>query len=105
VSNAATLPPRLRDSFIATVDAQAATASTGAGPAAAHATGLPEQVAAQLARAGQDAFRDGFTSAARGTLILPLAVLVIGAIACLLMSTRPRQVAAPASTELVNEPA
>ncbi|HJP78151.1 MAG TPA: DHA2 family efflux MFS transporter permease subunit [Pseudonocardiaceae bacterium] len=107
VSNAATLPPQFRDRFIATVDAQAATASTGTGPAAAHATGLPAQVAAQLARAGQDAFRDGFTSAARATLILPLAVLVIGALACLLMSTRPKltRAATPASTELVNEPA
>jgi len=105
VSNAATLPPQFRGQFIATVDAQATTASAGAG--AAHATGLPAQLAAQLARAGQDAFRDGFTSAARTTLILPLVVLVIGAIACLVMSgqakRKPAAVAAP--TELVSEPA
>ena len=85
VSNAASLPPQFRDQFIATVDAQAATASTGAG-GAAHASGLPAQVAAKLAQAGQAAFREGFTSATTVTLILPLTILVLGAFACLLMS-------------------
>ncbi|HEY4020017.1 MAG TPA: DHA2 family efflux MFS transporter permease subunit [Pseudonocardiaceae bacterium] len=106
VTNAATLPPQFRDRFIATVDAQAATASTGGG-VAAHATGLPAQVAAALAKAGQDAFREGFTSAARTTLILPLAVLVLGAVACLLMSrsAKPKSLPVPAPTELAREPA
>jgi EmrB/QacA subfamily drug resistance transporter len=108
VSNAATLPRALRDRFIAAVDAQAATASTGGGSAPAHVPGLPARVAGQLARAGQDAFHQGFTDAARGTLILPLVVLAIGAIACLLMSSRARPKPAdapPAPTELVGEPA
>ncbi|HEX4223699.1 MAG TPA: MFS transporter, partial [Pseudonocardiaceae bacterium] len=106
VSNAATLPPQFRDRFIATVDAQAATASTGSG-AAAHATGLPTQLATALARAGQDAFREGFTSAARTTLILPIAVLALGVVACLLMSrqVKPKAPAAQSPTELVTEPA
>ena len=106
VSNAQTLPARFRDQFIATVDAQAATASTGAGPGAGHASGLPAQVATQLAQAGQAAFRDGFTAAARGTLILPLVVLVIGGIACLVMkrqAARPQPVTS-APTEAVSEP-
>lgn len=59
----------------------------------------------QLARAGQDAFHQGFTSAARGTLIMPLVVLAIGAIACLLMSGQAKPKPADAPPELVGETA
>ena len=47
--------------------------------------------------AGLDAFRQGSTSAARGTLIMPLVVLANGAIACLLMSgqAKPKPAEAP----------
>ncbi|HEY4453375.1 MAG TPA: DHA2 family efflux MFS transporter permease subunit [Pseudonocardiaceae bacterium] len=105
VTNAATLPPQYRDRFIATVDAQAATASTGAAASAAHASGLPAEVAAKLAQAGQAAFREGFTSATTVTLILPLAILVLGAFACLLMTRTKTSTPTARAAELVTEPA
>lgn len=104
VTNAATLPPRLQDRFIAMVDAQAATASTGAS-GAAHASGLPAALAAKLAQAGQAAFREGFTAATTVTLILPLAVLVLGAFACLLMTRTRTSAPTGKPAELVAEPA
>jgi MFS family permease len=104
VTNAATLPPQFRDQFIATVDAQAATASTGAS-GAAQASGLPAEVAAKLAQAGQAAFREGFTSATTVTLILPLAILVLGAFACLLMTRVKSSTPTAPAAELVTEPA
>jgi EmrB/QacA subfamily drug resistance transporter len=104
VTNAATLPPQFRDQFIATVDAQAATASTGAS-GAAQAGGLPAEVAARLAQAGQAAFREGFTSATTVTLILPLAILVLGAFACLLMTRVKSSTPTAPAAELVTEPA
>jgi hypothetical protein len=89
---------------IATVDAQATAASTDGGAGAANAIGLPARIAAKLAQAGHDAFREGSTTAARTTLILPLAVLVIGAIACLLMSRQAKRTATTAPPALVTEP-
>ncbi len=107
VRNAAALPAPYRQPFIAGVDASAASASNGAGGAAAHVTGLPAQVAAKLAQLGTAAFHQGFTDAAKATLILPAVVLVIGAVACAFMTTRrPARPSAPlpSAPELVTEP-
>lgn len=62
--------------------------------------GIPAEVAGRIQQLGADAFHTGFTDAARVTLLLPAAVLLLGAFACLAMkrTVRPAATAAPAAS-------
>ncbi|GAB3400002.1 efflux MFS transporter permease [Flindersiella endophytica] len=97
-TDAAALPPQYRQPFI---DAMTEAAnSSGEFTGAAQASpppGVPGQVARQLEALGQTVFAHGFTSATKFSLLLPVAVLFVGVLACMVM-TRKRP-AAPAPTQ------
>jgi EmrB/QacA subfamily drug resistance transporter len=57
--------------------------------------GIPPQVAAQIQQAFHDTFVYAFINAMRPTMLVPVAVLLIGALSCLLIKRRVRT-AAPA---------
>jgi len=64
--------------------------------AAGQVSGLPPQVAEQMARIAHDVFAYAFIDAMRPTLLVPVAALVIGALSCLAIKRRSRTEAAPA---------
>ncbi|HEY7200821.1 MAG TPA: MFS transporter, partial [Candidatus Dormibacteraeota bacterium] len=64
--------------------------------AAGQVSGLPPQVAEQIARIAHDVFAYAFIDAMRPTLLVPVAALVIGALSCLAIKRRSRTEAAPA---------
>jgi EmrB/QacA subfamily drug resistance transporter len=64
--------------------------------AAAHLSGLPPQVAAQIAALSHQVFAHAFLDAMRPTLLAPVLVLAIGAVSCLAVRRRPRAQEAPA---------
>jgi len=66
------------------------------GSAAGHVTGLPPQVAARIADLSHQVFAHAFLDAMRPTLLVPVAVLAVGALSCLAVRRRPRAEAAPA---------
>jgi EmrB/QacA subfamily drug resistance transporter len=91
VTAAAQLPAAFRPAFVTSM-AQAAGSATEAGGGASCQvpTGVPSAVAARLCSLGASTFQHGFTDAARGTLVLPVAVLALGALACIGMARRVR---------------
>ncbi|MYW97460.1 DHA2 family efflux MFS transporter permease subunit [Amycolatopsis rubida] len=103
---AAQLPEQYRTPF--TEGIAHAAASTGefggsGGPAAI--PGLPADLAAQAGRLASEVVHNGLTDAARATLILPIAVLVLGVLSAAALrrvSPRPH---APAPTAPTPEPA
>jgi EmrB/QacA subfamily drug resistance transporter len=92
VRRSAELPPPARQPFI---DSFSNVARGGlevgrstSSAAAAHAGGLPPQVAAQVSRVAHEVFAYGFINAMRPTLAVPVAVLVLGALSCLAIKRR-----------------
>lgn len=65
--------------------------------------GLPPQVAGQIARVAHDVFAYAFIDAMRPTLLVPVAVLAVGALSCLAIKRRKRTQAKPG--EQPREPA
>jgi len=61
-----------------------------AAPSAGPLAGLPPQVADLLARLAHEAFAYGFVDAMRPTLLVPVAVLAVGALSCLAVRRRQR---------------
>jgi EmrB/QacA subfamily drug resistance transporter len=104
--NAATaLPPNVRDSFVngmAKAAKSASNASAGTGGCTPPA-GVPAQFVGRVCQLGAQTFDHGYTDAAKATLILPAAVLAIGAIACITLATRGRKKDAPTEAP-VSEP-
>lgn len=99
VDRAAALPAPFRQQFIEGLSragdgTTAFGASTSAPPLP---PGIPSDVAARIGRLATEAFHTGFTDAARQTLLLPAAVLVLGALACLIMKRTASPVAAAAA--------
>jgi EmrB/QacA subfamily drug resistance transporter len=84
------LPPRYRADFVASLsDAGGSANEFGTGAGATLPPDLPASVADQMRRLAEQAVHNGLTDAARVTFLLPTAVLLIGALAALLMRSRP----------------
>jgi len=80
------LPPATRAAFVAGFrNAAKSGLQVGAGQSGSNVQlpkGLPEQVVLLIQRVAHDAFTNGFVSAMRVTMILPIAVIVIAALSC-----------------------
>jgi hypothetical protein len=108
IAQAGALPPAYRARFVAGLsNAAGAGSEFGAAAAPKPPPGVPPDVAKRIGELGTAAFKHGFTDAERTTLILPVVVLVIGALACLPMARRPRPAGTPgsppATTEIAQE--
>ncbi|HTF11542.1 MAG TPA: DHA2 family efflux MFS transporter permease subunit, partial [Asanoa sp.] len=96
-TNAALLPPEVRQPFIdAVAGATGGSLHVGAGQSgAAIPPGVPEQFRQALTDVTTRTFHEGFTNAMKATLLLPLIVLAIAAVSCLFI--RQQQPPAPAA--------
>lgn len=83
VAASAQLPPPLRASFVGGMAQAASSATQAAGSNGCQLpAGVPSAYVSRLCALGASTFHTGFTDAARVTMILPAAVLVLGAVAC-----------------------
>ena len=100
-ARAGQLPAAYRDQFVRGFDQAAAGGlEVGAGQTGASQTlppGLPAQVVAQIHRLSAEVFDAGFVRAMHPTLMLPIIVIVAGALACLGMRRYQRPGAASES--------
>jgi len=105
----AALPPQVRGKFVSEIDSSARSGiQVGAGQSGGSthlAKGIPAQVVAQIARIAHDVFTFAFVTAMRQTLILPIALLAVGAVSCLAISQRKRVPAPPAVEAAAAQPA
>jgi EmrB/QacA subfamily drug resistance transporter len=100
VRYAALLPPqvppsvrqRFVDGFTASGGLEVGTASSSA---AGHLTGLPPQLAAEIARLAHEVFAQAFVDAMRPTLLVPVVALAIGTVSCIAIKRRQRTEQAP----------
>jgi EmrB/QacA subfamily drug resistance transporter len=91
LASATQLPPALRPAFVEGMGRAAASATDAGGASTCAApAGVPTAIADRLCTLGATTFQHGFTDAARSTLILPVAVLALGALACLALRRRNR---------------
>lgn len=109
VAASAQLPAAFRPEFVNSM-AQAAGSATDAGGGASCQLppGVPAAVAGRVCALGASTFQHGFTDAAKVTLILPVAILALGAVACIAIARRPSRPitdATPPRDPLVAEPA
>ncbi|SEP51907.1 DHA2 family efflux MFS transporter permease subunit [Amycolatopsis saalfeldensis] len=101
-SAAAQLPEQYRAPFAEGIaHAAASTGEFGSSSGPAPIPGLPADIAAQAGRLAATAVHNGLTDAARTTLILPIAVLILGVAAAAVMrrATPPRHQAPAPTTE------
>jgi EmrB/QacA subfamily drug resistance transporter len=103
VAFAAQLPPQVPEQFRQRfIEGFSNAASSGfavgasSSSAAGQIPGVPPQVAAQIAQLAHDVFAHAFVDAMRPTLLVPVAVLAVGAVSCLGIKRRQRTEAAPA---------
>jgi EmrB/QacA subfamily drug resistance transporter len=76
---AAALPPEFREEFVSRMTAGVAGGSEFGVPAASGLpSGVPAEVADRIRALAVEAFNAGYTQAARQTLLLPVAVLLVG---------------------------
>ncbi|TDV56486.1 DHA2 family efflux MFS transporter permease subunit [Actinophytocola oryzae] len=87
---ARSLPPEYRETFVNGVS-QAASSANELGPAAGGGvpSNLPSEVADQIQRLATQVVHNGLTDATRESMILPIAVLLIGALTATLMRRNP----------------
>lgn len=98
-TEASALPAEYRQPFVDAMTKAANSSGEFAGATqASPPPGVPGQVARQLEALAQSAFEHGFTSATKFSLLLPVAVLFVGVLACLSMA-RKRPAPAPAHSE------
>lgn len=87
------LPPATRDHLIAGFHATAQNGvgvGAGQGGASVHLPqGLPAQLVRQIEQIAHAIFTNGFVEAMRWTMLMPIVVLVIGAVSCLLIKRNP----------------
>jgi EmrB/QacA subfamily drug resistance transporter len=83
---AVTLPEQYRQPFLDGVTAAAASADTAAQGTFELPPGVPDDVAAQVAVAAQEAVGAGFATAAAQSLVLVVGVLVVGVVCAVAMS-------------------
>jgi EmrB/QacA subfamily drug resistance transporter len=89
-SAAESLPPQYRADFVDGLSHAANSANErGGGAGATLPADLPANVANQLQRLADQVVHNGLTDAARVTFVLPIAVLLVGAVAALLMRRNP----------------
>ena len=96
---ASQLPEQYRAPFAEGIaHAAASTGEFGSAGGPAPIPGLPAEIAAQAGRLASDAVHSGLTDAARVTMLLPMAVLLLGVLsAAVLRRVKPRwETAAPA---------
>jgi hypothetical protein len=89
-AHAGQVPPEFRGPAV-NAFTQASAGSLDIGPGRAGFSppaGVPEQAANAIRSFAETVFRDGFTSAMRVTLVLPLALLAAAALACLFVDRR-----------------
>jgi hypothetical protein len=105
-TDATQLPAQFRSRFVDAVSAAGSSGfDVGRGQSGAHLpTGIPPQGLQLLQRLFHDVFVNGYVSAMRPTLLVPVAGFILGAGACLLIARRERAGAATA-LEPANEPA
>jgi EmrB/QacA subfamily drug resistance transporter len=92
-ARSAALPGRVRGTFITEIRNSATNGiQVGAGQngGIARQTGLPADLAAEVARIGHDVFTFGFIDAMRSTMVLPVVLLGVGAVSCLALRERSR---------------
>ena len=96
------VPPAMRQRFI---DGFSNAAKNGfevghtSSSAAGQIAGVPTQLAAEIAQVAHDVFTYGFIEAMRPTLMVPIAVLALGAVSCLAVKRRRRVEQAPAEAK------
>jgi EmrB/QacA subfamily drug resistance transporter len=89
VQRAGQLPAAVRDRFVAGFSATGhGGAEITAGPPTAPPQGVPGQLAGQLQRLALDVFHQGFVRAMHPTLVVPIAALLVAALACLAVPRR-----------------
>jgi EmrB/QacA subfamily drug resistance transporter len=96
-SRSAALPPQVRGRFVTEIHSSASSGiqvGSGQSGGVARQSGLPAQVAAEVARIGHDVFSYGYVEAMRSTMLLPVILLGVGAVSCLALKERIRKPAA-----------
>jgi EmrB/QacA subfamily drug resistance transporter len=91
VARSAALPPQVRGRFIAEIRKSAnggIRVGAGQNGGIAKQSGLPAQLAAEVARVGHDVFTFGYVQAMRDTMLLPVILLGVGALSCLALKER-----------------
>jgi MFS family permease len=89
-SRSAALPPAFRGRFVSELHKSAQNGiQLGAGQngGSHQATGLPAALAAELERIAHEVFTSGYVTAMRQTMVLPIVLLVIGALSCFALRT------------------
>jgi hypothetical protein len=106
-TRSAALPPALRGRFVSQLHESAQGGirlGAGQNGGTSHqATGLPAQLAAELARIAHDVFTFGYVTAMRQTMLLPIVLLVIAALSCFALRTG-KPAAEPVAPELEKAP-
>jgi hypothetical protein len=85
VTRAAALPPQIRDRFLTEIRAAARNGiQVGAGQngGISKQAGLPASLVAEVGRIGHDVFTFGYVSAMRTTMVMPVVLLLVGAVSC-----------------------
>jgi EmrB/QacA subfamily drug resistance transporter len=85
------LPAPVRQHIISSFQAAArngAGLGAGTGGGSTRVSGVPASLAAQVGRIAHAIAANGYVQAMRGTIVMPLAILVIGAASCLLIQRR-----------------
>src|SRR5262249_40482276 len=90
---------QVRSRFVSEMDTSARNGiQVGAGQSGGSthlAQGLPQQIVHEIARIAHDVFTFAFVTAMRQTMILPIALLAIGALSCLAIREGKRAPAPP----------
>ncbi len=106
-TRSAALPPALRGRFVSQLHESAQGGirlGAGQNGGSTHqATGLPAQLAAELARIAHDVFTFGYVTAMRQTMLLPVVLLVIAALSCFALRTG-KPAAEPVAPEVEKAP-
>ncbi len=92
-ARSAALPPQVRGRFITEIQNSARNGiQVGAGQngGISRQAGLPANLVAEVGRIGHDVFTFGYVNAMRSTMVLPIALLLVGAASCLAISQRKR---------------
>jgi hypothetical protein len=67
---------------------------------------LPQQVVLLVERVGHEVFTNGFVTAMRATMVLPIAIIGVAALSCFaIKGGKPAPTTAPAKPEEITTPA
>ena len=108
-SRGSALPPQYRATFVHGFVAAAKNGSLEAGgsgspTASGLPANLPKQVVDEINRIATAVFQHGFVQAVHSTLVLPIVVVILGAVGCVFVKrqvrTSPQDTAEPVSADL-----